>query len=184
MHGGRRHGVFVPPSPDFPHETISRTHTRAIAKPFFYVLRSAVVYQYLLQGPSQPSNAVYFDAATVQQQPRFEIFPVTRHEPVFYVCLSVPSNDLTANSRNYESRVRCNFSFFDFAVPCCLLLRCTWYVSPRPPSSARCDCHGATAAAFQGIPFLAATNGVLLRVTVFCSCHSEHNPGDRNPHFL
>ena len=42
----------------------------------FFVLRSATVYQYLYV-PHRPSNAVYFDAATVQQQPRFKLVPVT-----------------------------------------------------------------------------------------------------------
>ena len=59
-----------------------------------------------------------------------------------------------------------NFSFFVFTV---LSAAADVYVSPRPPSSARCVSHGATAAAFQGIPFVAATNGVLVRVRV-CTC--------------
>ena len=54
--------------------------------------------------------------------------------------------------------MRFNFSFFAFAVmsaaACCVCIT-------RPPSSVRCDSHGATAAAFQGtgISFVAAMNG-------------------------
>ena len=43
---------------------------------FFVFLRSAAVYKYqiLLQVLNQSSNEVYFDAATVQQQPHLKRF--------------------------------------------------------------------------------------------------------------
>ena len=41
-----------------------------------FFLRSAAVYQYLLQVPHQPSSAAYFDAFTVQRQSLFMLFPV------------------------------------------------------------------------------------------------------------
>ena len=46
------------------------------------------------------------------------------------------------------------------------------YVAPRHPSSVRCGSHGATAAAFQGIPFVAGTNGVFGGACVSV-CHLE-----------
>ena len=62
--------------------------------------------------------------------------------------------------------MRINFSFFVFAVLCAAA---AVFVSPRPPSSVRCGSRGATAAVFQGIPFVAATSGVLVRVRL-CAC--------------
>ena len=52
-------------------DTIRHASTRR-----FWVFRSAAVYQCLLQVPHQPRKRVYFDAATVQQQPRFKLFPL------------------------------------------------------------------------------------------------------------
>ena len=62
--------------------------------------------------------------------------------------------------------MRINFSFFVFAVLCAAA---AVFVSPRPPSSVRCGSRGATAAVFQGIPFVPATSGVLVRVRL-CAC--------------
>ena len=114
-----------------------------------------------------------------------KLFLCDRHEPGFCFCVCMSSKDLTASrtGRNSKHEVRFDFSFFVFA----LLSAASVYVSPRPPSSVRCGSHGATASAFrppssircgshgatavafQGIPFVAATNGVFVRVRV-CAC--------------
>ena len=80
-----------------------------------------------------------------------------------------------------EHKLRFNFSFFVFAV----LFAAAVYVSPRPPSSVRCGRHGATSVAFQGIPFVAGTNGVFVRARL-CAfvCHPEHNLDDCNARFF
>ena len=74
-----------------------------------------------------------------------------------------------------NTRVRLNFSSFVSAVRSAAVV----CVSPRPPSSVRCDSHGETAVAFQGIPFATATNGVFVRACV-CACvyHPQHNLAD------
>ena len=54
---------------------------------------------------------------------------------------------------------------------CAMLSAAAVYASPSPPNSVRCDSHGVKAAAFQGIPFVATTNGVLVRARV-CACLS------------
>ena len=79
--------------------------------------------------------------------------------------------------------MRFNFRFFIVAVLSAAAVY--WCASPRPPSSDRCDTHGATAAAFEGNPFVAATNGILFACACLCVfvCHPEHNPDDCNLHF-
>ena len=42
----------------------------------FSFLRSAALLLHQLQVPHRPSKCVYFDVATVQQQPRFKLFPL------------------------------------------------------------------------------------------------------------
>ena len=44
---------------------------------------------YLLQIPHQPSKRVYFDAATVRQQPRFKLFPLRQPYSKQYFCAGV-----------------------------------------------------------------------------------------------
>ena len=53
------------------------------------VFRSAAVYQYLLQVPHQPSKGVFFDAATVQQQPRSRRSPFATDMNSACACVSV-----------------------------------------------------------------------------------------------
>ena len=84
-----------------------------------------------------------------------------------------------SNSRNDEHKVRFNFSLFVFTV----LSAAQVCVSPRSPSSVGCGSHGATAVAFEGILFLAATNGAFVRVRVRFVCHPEHNLDNCNPYF-
>ena len=141
----------------------------------YYFLRSAAVYQNLLQVPNQSSDAAFFDAATVQQQPRFKLFPVTRHESSSRSCVS--SKDLIASSTKYEHRARFNCSFCAFDVP-----SATVYTSLRSRSSVRYHSHRATAAAFQGRHSLCGSHE-----RCFCACFCailSRNLDDCNPHFL
>ena len=73
----------------------------------------------------------------------------------------VPSRDLTASSRTNKQRMRFNFSFF-------VLVALSASVCHTPTSVHR-ESHGATAAVVQGIPFVAATSDVSVRVNV-CAC--------------
>ena len=52
---------------------------------------------------------------------------------------------------------------------CCAVCCCCCVCITPSPSSVRCGSRGATAAVFQGIPFVAATSGVLVRVRL-CAC--------------
>ena len=140
-------------------------------KLFFVVFRSAAVYQYLLQVPHQPSNAVYFDAATGTTAVALLAFPcvtdVNRASACVRVIVSSKQGSYSKEYNRNERNVRFKFSFFHFCCAVCCYCGCA--LSPRPSSSVRRGTHGETAAAFQGIPFVATTSGVFVRVRV-CAC--------------
>ena len=111
------------------------------------LLYTSICYKY----HTSPQNAVHFVAATVQQQSRFKLFPVT---------------DRTQGSYGMRTKnAKCGPS----SASLFLLRSAAVHVSPRPPSSVPRGSHGATAVAFRGIPFVAAT--VFLCVCVpACLC--------------
>ena len=105
----------------FSHETPLQGTPVHVQNAFFFVLRSASVRQYLLQVPNQPSNAVYFDVATVQQQPRFKLFPVSdMNRPSACVCHQRILHQAVVGTMNTE-RSSISASLF---LLCFLLLLC------------------------------------------------------------
>ena len=76
------------------------------------VLRSAAVYQYLLQVPHQPSHAIYFDLTQPRYNSSIRIpgssssFSLCDRLNHASACVCVSSKDLTASSRNYQHKMR------------------------------------------------------------------------------
>ena len=68
---------------------------------FFFVLCCCVLLTVSVQQPYQPSNAVCFDAATVQQQPRFNFPPFCDSNKRCF-CLCVRARGVT---RSFTTRV-------------------------------------------------------------------------------
>ena len=142
------------------------------------------MYQYLLQVPHQPSNAEYFDAATVQQQPRFKFFAVWQTSTVLLlVCVSVCHPRVLQQAVGTMNTMCGSISASLFLLFCLLLLMCMYH----PVLQALY----VVAAMVQQQPHFKVSPLWQPR-TVFCECaclcvfvcHPEHDLDDCNRHFL
>ena len=110
-------------------------------------------------------------AATLQQPPRFKLFPLWQQRLMLLrvcACVSVGAIGPTRvyyrmlGTRNTNiSRTAMQFQLYIF-ICFALLSAAGVSASHRPPSPSFCSSHGTTAAALQGLPLVTATDGACL----------------------
>ena len=130
---------------------------------YFYVLRSAAVHHTSICYKYHASpQTLYSLTRPRDNSSRASSFSLCdSNERCFCLCVSVCVSVCAIQgsySKHWYHKHKVRYNFCSFFVGCAVCRRCVC-ITPSCKLFVRCGNHCTTAAAFQGIPFVTATNG-------------------------